>query len=332
MCKIFDDLTPRDAVIEFILYDERWYSDDPPHWPISSGKKWERPSQTAAQAYEQREKVVRRFYRHGFNQSHVALVARSIESCRPNHRCASGACSECTRALQRWAVENVHEAAAPLRKSNGELILVSLVPDYAVTSATRPMLNWENVIAKLCRDMSSVGIYRAIGGSDFSVNIDTIDKREPVLQGQFWMLIEEPKGNWSEDLKALINSSGTIKRPLKKSEYTSSYAQLAYGIKNEFNKRETYIKRTKLRNPHMNTREKKLRGDLWLKLMLFLDHIGLEGRLIEHNALSFNSQGWPQVTLGRVPNTNGLGQSVNRSKSPFKRSFNRGKLGSCTRF
>ena len=77
----------------------------------------------------------------------------------------------------------------------------------------------------------------------------------------------------------------------------------------------------------MNTREKKLRGDLWLKLMLFLDHIGLEGRLIEHNALSFNSQGWPQVTLGRVPNTNGLGQSANRSKSPLKRSFNREEVG-----
>jgi hypothetical protein len=194
------------------------------------------------------------------------------------------------------------------------------------------MLNWENVIAKLCRDMSSVGIQRAIGGSDFSVNIDTINKREPVLRGQFWLLIEKPKGNWSDDLKALINLSGTIKRPLKKSEYTGSYAQLAYGIKNEFNKRETYIKSTKLRNAHINTREKKLRGDLWLKLMLFVDHIGLEGRLIEHNALSFNSQGWPQVTLGRVPNTNGLGQAANGSKSLVKRSFLNRKLGSCTRF
>jgi hypothetical protein len=314
---LFDDLTPRDAVIESILYDERWYSDDPPHWPISSGKKWERPSQTAPQAYEQREKVVRRFYRHGFNQSHVALVARSIERCRPNHRCGNGACSECTRALQRWAVENVHPATAPILKSNGELILVSLVPDYAATYAIRPTLNWDKVITRLCADMNDVNIPWAIGGSDFSINIDLINGREPVLQGQFWMLIEKPKGNWEELLKELINSSGTIKRPLKKSDYAGSYAQLAYGIKNEFNKRETYIKRTKLRNPHMNTREKKLRGDLWLKLMLFLDHIGLEGRLIEHNALSFNSQGWPQVTLGRVPNTNGLGQSANRSKSPL---------------
>jgi hypothetical protein len=304
MCKIFDDLTLRDAAIVSILYDERWYGDEPPHWIISNGKRWQRPSQSAAQAYEQREKIERHLYRHGINQSHVALMASSIESCRPSHRCGSGACSECTRALQRWVAENVHPAAASLLKSKKELILVSIVPDYAVTSATRPMLNWEDVITKLCEDMASVGIKRAIGGSDFSVNIDTINKREPVLQGQFWMLIEKPKGNWEELLKELINPSGTIKRPLKKSDYAGSYAQLAYGIKNEFNKRETYVISRKLRNAHMNTREKKLRGNLRLKLMLFLDHIGLERRLIDHNALSFNSQGLPQVSLGGFPNAN----------------------------
>jgi hypothetical protein len=133
--------------------------------------------------------------------------------------------------------------------------------------------------------MASVGIPWAIGGSDFSINIDTVNGGAPILQGQFLMLIEKPKGTWQKRLKPLINSSGEIKKPLFKRKYISSHAQLAYAIKNEFIQRESYIKSNNPdRNPHMNTREKKLRGPPWLKLMVFLDRIGLQGRLIDHNA------------------------------------------------
>jgi len=343
MLEMFEELDPVNAAIVSILYDERWYGDSPPHWIIGAGKRWQRPSQTAEQASEQREKTEKLLHLYGSrgsNDSHVLnSIRRKIESCHQNHRCGSGGCPECTRALQRWFVENVHKAAEALPitptlfgENSRELILLSLVPDYAETDATSPTMNWEKVVTRLCQDMASVGISWGIGGSDFSVNIDKMHGAAPILQGQFWMLIKEPQIKWEGQLKALINASRKIRRPITKSKYISRQAQLAYGIKNEFTKRETYIKRTKLRNPHMNTREKKLRGDLWLKLMLFLDHIGLEGRLIEHNAFSFNSQGWPQATLGRVPNTNGFGQSADRSKSLVKRSFYRGKLGSCTRF
>lgn len=304
MLDILEDLDPVNAVIVAVLNDERWYGDDPPHWIISAGKPSQRASQTAAQASQQRKQTEKLLHRHGSKQSHVFPLARKIDSCRPNRRCGSGACPECTRALQRWFVENAHKAAANLLDTT-ELILVSLVPDYAATDAMSPMMSWENVIARLCQDMVGVGIPWGIGGSDFSVNIDKVNGGAPILQGQFWMLIEKPKGNWEGQLKALINSSGAIKRPVKKPKYTGSHAQLAYGIKNEFVKRESYIKNTNPdRNQHLNTREKRLRGIPWLKLMLFLDRIGLEGRLIDHNAIHFNAKGWLQVTLGATPNTN----------------------------
>jgi len=303
--KIYEGLSLRDAVIKSILYDDRWYGDGSPHWIISKGERWQRPSQMAAQAREQREKTEKLLYRHGSNDSYASQLIKSIERCHPNGRCGSGACPDCQRALQRWFVENVDKAAGTLPKDNRDLVVVSIVPDYAATDATRPNLNWENVISKLCEDMASVGIPWAIGGSDFSINIDKVNGGAPIQQGQFLMLIEKPKGNWEERLKPLINSSGAIKKPLFKRKYASSQAQLAYAIKNEFIQRESYLKSKNAdRNPHMNTREKKLRGDPWLKLMVFLDRIGLEGRLIDHNALSFNSQGLPQVSLGGIPSAN----------------------------
>jgi hypothetical protein len=122
---LFEGHTPVDAVIVSILHNEQWYGDDPPHWIISAGKRWQRPSQTAAQACEQREKTVKAMHRHGSMQSHIGLVARRIENCRPNHRCESGACPECQRALQRWMAANVHSATATLlMRSERKLVLV----------------------------------------------------------------------------------------------------------------------------------------------------------------------------------------------------------------
>jgi hypothetical protein len=175
-------------------------------------------------------------------QAHVRhSIIRSIQWCRPYSRCESGACPECTRALQRWFVENMRNATATSLESNKELIRLSLVPDYASTFAMHPTMGWENVIARLCHDMASVGIPWAIGGSDFSVNIDKVNGGKPILQGQLWLFLEKPEGHWERKRKALINSSGAIKRPFQKLEYIGSHAKLAYGIKNDFNQRNSYL-------------------------------------------------------------------------------------------
>ncbi len=64
--------------------------------------------------------------------------------------------------------------------------------------------------------------------------------------------------------------------------------------------------------------------------MASLHRIGLEGRLIDHNALSFNSKKWPGVSLAQIPNTRAMGQLANEPKSPVKIPFYREELGSCT--
>ena len=141
MLEICEGDDPREAVIASEFYDERWYGDRPPRWLKSAGTRFEKPSQTAAQARDQREETVKRMYprsSRSSNEPHVPHLIRSIQSCRPHCRCGSGACPECTRALQRWIVANIHQAAAPLLKNNRKLILVSLVPDYAKTDAMRP--------------------------------------------------------------------------------------------------------------------------------------------------------------------------------------------------
>jgi hypothetical protein len=163
-----------------------------------------------------------------------------------------------------------------------------------------PKLKWEEVIARLCNDLTQMGIPWAIGGSDFSVNVDKIDNGAPILQGQFYLLMEEPIGDWHANLNKLINSSGTILAPVNSPSFDGSKAHLAYAIKNEFYQRDAFIDNSKPhRNPQRNTRYKKLKIDHRLPLMKFLDRIGLEGRLIDHNALNFSVDKLPQVRLGK---------------------------------
>jgi hypothetical protein len=313
-----NDIAPHEAAIYSILDDGRWYKDSPPHWLVSAGKRWQRPCQTAAQARWRSTEDIERLYRLGGKDFTFWRLVRRLESCRPGHRCGNGACAECQRALSRWFVANASAAAS--RRS----LILSIVPDYAATSATHPSLNWEAVVERLCQDLTNAGIKRAIGGADFSVNVDRVNGGNPVLQGQFWLLVEEPWslwGNWFEDLKKAVNSSGVIKRPLRRKVYTGNLAMLGYAIKSEFKQRENYLKTPNPatgRAAHFNTREKKLPNDHWLSLMLFLDRIGLEGRLINHNAIACNSRGQPRVVMGEPPNAGMAGKKRLRVKGLLK--------------
>jgi hypothetical protein len=295
-----NDLAPHEAAIYSVLDDECRYKDGPPHWLVSAGKPYARPCQTDAEARSQSTENIARLYRLGGKDFTFWRLVRRLESCRPGHRCGNGACAECQRALCRWFVAN---ASAATITAFRRWLLLSIVPDYAATSAMNPTINWPKVVDRLCQDLANAGIKRAIGGADFSVNIDRVNGGTPVLQGQFWLLIEEPRtlwGNWFEDLKIAVNASGAIKRPLRRKVYTGSLAMLGYAIKNTFNQHQSYLKTPNpvtRRNPHLNTRDKKLRNDRWLQLQLFLDRIGLEGRLINHGAIACNSRGQLRVVM-----------------------------------
>jgi hypothetical protein len=299
-------ITPCEAAITAVLTKEAWYEDGSPDWLVSAGKDWEWPCQTAAEARWQNTTAIWRFCGLGPDDPLVRRMIKEIESCRPGHRCGNGVCAECQRALSRWYVENARAAATITATS--KWCLLSIVPDYAATSAIRPNMNWPKVVERLCQDLTNAGISRAIGGADFSVNIDRVNGGNPILQGQFWLLVEEPWSlwdGWFEDLKSAVNSSGVIKRPLRRQVYTGSLAMLGYAIKSEFNQHESYRKTPNPltgRNPHLNTRDKKLRNDRWLQLQLFLDRIGLEGRLINHDAICCNSRGQPRVVMEKASN------------------------------
>lgn len=86
---------------------DRHFKNGAPTWPIGRGKSWERPSDTFADADDQREQLVTKLDWLGKHHKQPAAqqLARKLRRCRVSKRCRSGACPVCVRAVQRLCVE-----------------------------------------------------------------------------------------------------------------------------------------------------------------------------------------------------------------------------------
>jgi hypothetical protein len=88
----------------------------------------------------------------------------------------------------------------------------------------------------------------------------------------------------TDELKKLINASGRVDRPVQVStapiKPMSVRTVLAYALKPTFKRRETVIKSRPGRSPFRDTQERPLLGLRLVELLVFLDRIGLHGRLL----------------------------------------------------
>jgi hypothetical protein len=162
------------------------------------------------------------------------------------------------------------------------------------------------------------------------------DRREAaIFQFQLWGPFNEPSEPWRTPLKDAINMSGTVTRPVQTVVPDRPRASLAYGLKSKFARRVSYVADNAHRSdrlPCRDTRDRPLRGAPWVELMLFLDRIGLEGRIIELGAISkpkfehqqaeepgmsvIRDSKRPSLTGRLAPRTNVTQKPVSRSPGP----------------
>jgi hypothetical protein len=190
-------------------------------------------------------------------------------------------------ALNAVAPSNGHSSLKPQAalsnvKMSEPPLLVSIVPDFGVLPLSgAPRAEWKGIKLRLRKALREAGIRTAILGTDFSVNTR---EREKFIQGQLWGVICDAPRGWKDDLKPLINASEIIKRPLRAKVFDGYEAGLAYSLKTTF-ERKTWIRDPNTdrsdRGPSSNTRNRPLQGGPdWVQLMLFLDEIGLDARIV----------------------------------------------------
>jgi hypothetical protein len=269
------------------------FGDGPPHWTVSKGKKYERPCQTIRQAARQWRAVAKTLHWHGNRNGDTASLnlEAKLLACKPAHPCLSGACPICMRAQQRFlvmaSISILPQLHGPFDR-RGELppMTISIVPDFGrVPLAGLGNFDIRKFVEETRTALRFAHIERYVFGLDVSLNHDDGKPEEAYWQLQWWGFFDAPSGLWSrpwrQRLKVWVNTSRVVSRPVRVVLPNSPEAAAAYGLKSNFVRRVSFSKEYPYldRNNCRDTRDRLLRGEAWVDLMLFLDRIGLEGRL-----------------------------------------------------
>jgi hypothetical protein len=273
------------------------FGDGPPTWTVNKDKLREHPSSSAGGAMKQRKATAFRLRWHANhaallagNQTATSLAASALadklDPCDPpRNRCLSGACPTCMRAQQRWQVMDTMQVLRTLLQNpRYRPQVLSLVPEFGRIPVgslnTFDIDAFRNAIREA---LMACGIVHFKLGLDVSLNQRAGLASPGFWQVQFWGFFQEPRAPWREQLKALLNPNGGVTRPVKVVKPDFLEAAAAYGVKDTFVRRLSYRKANSDREDRgecWNTRDRILRGDAWVELMLFLDRIGLERRLL----------------------------------------------------
>jgi hypothetical protein len=224
------------------------------------------------------------------NQTATSLAASALadklDPCAPSQSrpCLSGADPVCIRAQQRWFVNDTMCVLQPLVLRGYRAKVLSLVPEFGrIPVGSLNTFDIDKFLDDIREALKACGIDHFKLGLDVSLNQRAGIASPGFWQPQLWGCFAEPRTPWREQLKAQLNPNGGVTRPVKVVRPDSLEAAAAYGVKDTFVRRVSYRKANSAREDRgecWNTRDRILRGDAWVELMLFFDRIGLERRLL----------------------------------------------------
>jgi hypothetical protein len=251
------------------------FGDGYPTWTTNAGKGGQRPSPSTRQAKRQRDAKAQKLRWHANHMASLAgnetatsivalALADKLDACAPPRRpCLSGACPICMRAQQRWFAEDAKRVMRSLmRDPRYSRQVLSLVPELGrIRAGSLDAFEMDGFYDSIRDALTACGINNYKLGFDISLN-----QRAGVASSAVWQLqlsgfFSEPKStSWRQELNAMLNPNGGVTRSVTVAEPDPLDAVATCGVN--------------------STSGRRLRGDAWVELMLFLDRIGLERRLL----------------------------------------------------
>jgi hypothetical protein len=131
--------------------------------------------------------------------------------------------------------------------------------------------------------LKRAGITTFVGGIDISANEDEAGEIHPHFQIQSWILVLTQEVRRVETkLRASFPKTDTTPRPVKIKEWDGNLAALGYALKNTFDRRVSYHREASedgSQHACRNTRDRPLRVEQEIELVIALDRAGLHARL-----------------------------------------------------
>jgi hypothetical protein len=163
----------------------------------------------------------------------------------------------------------------------------SAAPDYGqVRAGDLSAFDYCGFTTRLKSDFATAGVEEYFLALDVSLNHAKGNPQNARWQLHVWGVIDDASDRdvLKQQVEQHINVSGAIDRPVQISEApikpSSIRSVIAYALKSQFDRRESIRKSRPGRRPFRDTQDRPLLGLPLVELMIFLDRIGLHGRLL----------------------------------------------------
>jgi hypothetical protein len=163
----------------------------------------------------------------------------------------------------------------------------SAVPDYGQVPAGRlSTFNYRALTTRMKSDLAACGLNKYFLALDVSLDHVRGNRQNAYWQLHVWGVIKDPSDRiiLKQQIEQLINRSGNVDRPVQISpapiKPQSVRTVLAYALKSQYDRREWFLKSRPGRRPFWDTQARPLLGLRLVELLVFLDRIGLHGRLL----------------------------------------------------
>ena len=231
--------------------------------------------------------------RKKFKQDKPALnLADKLDRCRPRARCKSAACPACCGAAQRLYTKITKDFLLNKCSDDATTVCVSIVPADG-TSKRGHLSNAQHVrnVRRWKTALGRAGVSWFIGATDLSFNEHKDGRYSPHWSEHFYGFTETDDPEvLKRNLRKQFPKTDAIPRPVTVKEWDGRKAALQYAVKDIFWRRigtddgRRFDKRTGTERSCRATDKQPLRSSQRCELVLHLDEVGVQGRLLLRQA------------------------------------------------
>jgi hypothetical protein len=215
-------------------------------------------------------------------------LADKLEGCKPNHRCKSPACPECAYAAEQWLTSVIEKYLDNKAQAGSPIVCLSIVPpDGIINPGQLSAAQHQRNIRRWKEALGRAGVTWFVGASDWSFNEHQDNRYQPHWAHHFYgFTATTDPDDLKKRLQAQFPKTDAIPRPVKVQVWDGKKKPIRYMLKSEFYRRigsdegQRFNKADGKDRSCRATDKQPLRSSQKRELLLHLDQIGFQGRLM----------------------------------------------------
>jgi len=262
-----------------------------------------------------RQKLVGWLRKKGKHSKSCLQLAEKLDDCRADNRCGSPACPECASAAQRLIAKVARKFLKAQVGKDMTVVCVTVVPaDGMINPDKLSAADHDRAIRRWKEKLGKAGVEWFIGATDISMNEHKHGQHKPKWSEHLYgITVTKRPGKLKRALKEQFPKTKAVRRPVKVEEWDGDKQALRYILKPKFSRRietddgQRYDKKTGTARSCRDTDTQPLKSKQKLQLLLYLDGIGMQGRLFLRWCQLLNKKGKRPTIVMRPPKGRGPG-------------------------